>query len=117
MHKYIELYHSVKNSKNREKLRTTTNLQIIWSFSLIELPNSWWFCFKFLLDFCVQSTGVTDAAYNVQWYNRSNKFKKMLRMFIMQAQRPSLIYLGLFPLTLEHFKNVSEIFMFFYFFI
>jgi len=60
-----------------------------------------------------------DAAYSVQWYNHSTKFKKMLQMVIMRAQCPCLIYLGpLYPLTMEHFQNVSEIsYIIFYFFI
>ena len=50
-----------------------------------------------------------DAAYSVQWYNHSTKFKKMLQMVIMQAQRPCLIHVGPFiPLTMEHFQNVSH---------
>jgi len=50
-----------------------------------------------------------DAAYSVQWYNHSTKFKKMLQMVIMRAQRPCLIYMGpLFPVTMEHFQNVSH---------
>ena len=51
-----------------------------------------------------------NAAYSVKWYNQSTKFKKMLQMIIMRAQRPCLIYLGpLFPLTMEHFQDVSQI--------
>jgi hypothetical protein len=51
-----------------------------------------------------------DAAYSVQWYNLSTKFKKMLQMIIMRAQRPCLIHVGtFFPLTMEHFQNVSQI--------
>ena len=34
----------------------------------------------------------------------------MLQMVIMRDERPSLIYVGpFFPLTLEHFENVSQI--------
>jgi hypothetical protein len=59
-----------------------------------------------------------DAAYSVQWYNHSTKFKKMLQMIIMRAQRPCIMYLGLlYPLTMEHFQNVSEIFIYIYFLI
>ena len=50
-----------------------------------------------------------DAAYSVQWYNHSTKFKKMLQVVIMRAQRPCLIHAGpLFPATMEHFQNVSH---------
>jgi len=50
-----------------------------------------------------------DAAYSVQWYNHSTKFKKMLHMVIMRTQRPCLIHVGPFiPLTMEHFQNVSH---------
>jgi hypothetical protein len=69
--------------------------------------------FTFLLDFYVQSSAVADAAYSVQWYNHSTKFKKMLQMIIIRAQRPCIIYLGpIFPLTMENFYNVSQISLF-----
>jgi hypothetical protein len=68
---------------------------------------------KLLHDICVQSTAVADAAYSVQWYNHSTKFKKLLLMVIMRAQRPSLIQLGpTFPLTMEHFQTVSQIYLY-----
>jgi hypothetical protein len=63
-----------------------------------------------LLDFCMQSASVTDSASNTQWYNHTTKFKKMLQMVIMRAQHPSIILAGFFnPITMEHFKNVSQI--------
>jgi hypothetical protein len=50
-----------------------------------------------------------DAAYGVQWYNQSTKFKKMLQMVIMRAQRPCLVHTGPYlSATLEHFHNVSH---------
>ena len=50
-----------------------------------------------------------DAAYNVQWYNHSTKFKKMLQMVIMRAQCPCLLQTGpIFSATMEHFKDVSH---------
>ena len=50
-----------------------------------------------------------DAAYSVQWYNHSTKFKKILQMIIMRAQRPCLIHAGPFFVgTMEHFRNVSH---------
>jgi hypothetical protein len=65
-----------------------------------------------LHDFCVQSSAVADAAYNVQWYNHSTKFKKLLQMVIMRAQRPCLIKLGPFcPNLMEHYQNVSLVFL------
>ena len=95
---------------NRQMLWITHYIHIIWSFSLNEPPNYWWSSFKFLLDLCVQSISIADAAYNVQWYNHSTKFKKILQMIIMRAQSPCLIHVGpFFPLTLEHFQNVSQI--------
>ena len=49
------------------------------------------------------------AAYSVQWYNHSTKFKKMLQMIIMRAQRPCLIHAGPFvSASMEHFQNVSH---------
>jgi len=51
-----------------------------------------------------------DAAYNVQWYNHSTKFKKMIQMFILRAQPPCLLQAGpVFPGTMEHFQNVSHL--------
>jgi len=59
----------------------------------------------------VQSSAVNDAAYSVQWYNHSTKFKKVLQMVMMRGQRPCLIHVGpSFPLTVEHFQIVSNIF-------
>ena len=47
----------------------------------------------------------------MQCYNHSTKFKKMLQMIIMRAQCPCLVQLGsLFPIIIEHFQNVSQIF-------
>ena len=113
---YMEIYcfrsqcKKWSSKSNREKLWITHKMQIIWSFSLIEPSNSRWSCFKFLLDSCVQSTLVCDAAYSVQWYNHSTKLKKILQMVIMRAQRPCMIYAGpSVPVTLEHFRKVSHI--------
>jgi hypothetical protein len=50
-----------------------------------------------------------NAAYSVQWYKHTAKFKKMLQMVIMRAQSPCLIHVGpIFPVTMEHFQNVSH---------
>jgi len=93
-----------EQSEVKDHTQNTDNLNIF----LTETSNSWWSCFK-LLDLCVQSTAVMDAAYNVQWYNHSTKFKKMLQMAIMRAQRPCLLQAGpIFSGTMEHFQDVSN---------
>ncbi|XP_033607049.1 uncharacterized protein LOC117282251 [Cryptotermes secundus] len=57
-----------------------------------------------------QSNSVLESACNVPWYSHTTKFKKMVQMIIMRAQRPCVFLIGgLYPLTMEHFQNVVNV--------
>jgi hypothetical protein len=98
---------SSKRTDGSFESHTNTDNLIIFS--------NWTFKFminllKFLIHSGIQSAAVADAAYSVQWYNHSTKFKKMIQMVIMRAQRPCLIHMGpTFPLSMEQFQTVSQI--------
>ncbi|KAJ9580972.1 hypothetical protein L9F63_023851, partial [Diploptera punctata] len=50
---------------------------------------------------------IWQTAYNLQWYRRSTKFKMLLIMVILQAQRPNYMYIGtVHTMSMEHFANV-----------
>jgi hypothetical protein len=110
--KYIALHHSVTNKIQKDLTDVMNHTQNKYSLiiSLINPYNLWGPCFTFSPDFCVESCAVADAAYSVQWYNHSTKFKKMLQMVIMRDQSPCVIHVGpIFPLTMEHVQKVSQI--------
>ncbi|XP_053963534.1 odorant receptor 43a [Anastrepha ludens] len=50
---------------------------------------------------------VSDAAYEMQWYNCSQRFKRTLLIFIGRTQRPLQIRVGqMYPMTMEVFQSL-----------
>ncbi|XP_017479408.1 PREDICTED: odorant receptor 43a [Rhagoletis zephyria] len=50
---------------------------------------------------------VSDAAYEMQWYNCSQRFKRTLLIFITRTQRPLQIRVGkMSPMTMEVFQSL-----------
>jgi hypothetical protein len=113
--KSVALYHSVTNKVLKEKLQVMNYTQNCDNLIFFSNRNfKLWSHYKFSLNFCVQTTAVGEAAYSVQWYNHSTKFKMMLQMVITRAERPSLIYVGPFPTAkLETFKGWVKCFVYF----
>jgi hypothetical protein len=51
--------------------------------------------------------GVQKAAYECQWYNRSQSLKKLLQMVIMRTKEPVRMTAGkFFVISLETFADV-----------
>ncbi|PNF18075.1 hypothetical protein B7P43_G03321, partial [Cryptotermes secundus] len=54
-----------------------------------------------------QSMGVQKAAYECQWYQRSQNLKKLLQMVIMRTKEPVRMTAGkFFVISLETFADV-----------
>ncbi|XP_050322621.1 odorant receptor 43a [Bactrocera neohumeralis] len=50
---------------------------------------------------------VSDAAYEMQWYNCSPRFKRTLLIFIARTQNPLQIRVGqMYPMTMEVFQSL-----------
>nr|AOE48091.1 putative odorant receptor OR25 [Scaeva pyrastri] len=54
-----------------------------------------------------ESIKVSVAAYDVEWFHCSGRFKKTLLCFIMRTQKPLVIMLGnVYPMSLETFQSL-----------
>lgn len=56
----------------------------------------------------MQSTYITNAAYNHNWSDAPPDYKKSLLIIIARAQRPAeLTAMGYLPVSLDTFKQVG----------
>ena len=63
--------------------------------------------------FCLQSEAVAEAIYSCRWYNHSAKFKKLVHVKLMRAQKPVLFSAGgFFDVSLQSFGEVRSLSLF-----